>query len=322
VDTDKIEFNPSSFIKNEWFWAAIVAIAFTAGIIQDAGSFQQQPSPDHVSQQIRAINQKLLRPSSHQTAEYVLLFAGALMFVALAVIRIWRPLIRPVPAPAPVWGLWDALKVGALYILGAVLFASIFRPNPVAPMTDNRGWFADIFVRILVNGAIISVVIDERAGRWADLGFRGKLLRNILIGAAAFLALQPVLFLIQWGMSSFFEMVPLQESLRAIYEGKSASLLVIASFTAIVLAPLSEELLFRAYLQPVLERWFGWIPGIIMTSALFAAAHGDMFAIITTFVLGLTLGYIYNRTRSLAAPVCLHMLFNGVAVVGMLSRHS
>jgi len=212
--------------------------------------------------------------------------------------------------------------VGALYVLGVGVFAWIFNPNPVAPLMDNRGWFTEIFTRVLVIGAILNVVGGERAGRWADLGLHGRLLRNILIGAVACVALQPILYLIYAAMVALLNEVPLQASLQALLESPSASLLVLAACTAILLVPLSEELLFRAYLQPVLERWFGGALSVLLTAALFAAAHRDLYVIVPTFVLGLTLGYLYNRTRSLAAPLCLHVMFNGLAVLRILTARS
>jgi len=341
VDTNPIEFNWHSFLKNEWFWAAIVAIGVIAAILQDASRLRQQSLED-ASQQVRAVDMKRLWRSSFQAEGRLLqrhidkalphlairlidlsaLFAGAFILAALLVIRIQRPLLKPVLARPPVWGLWDVMKVGALYVLGAAMFAWIFSPNPSAPLMDNRGWFTEIFARVLVIGAILNVVVGERAGRWADLGFRGKLFRNILIGAVACVALQPILYLIYAAMVSLLPEVPLQASLQALLESPSTSLLGLAAFTAILLVPLSEELLFRAYLQPALERWFGGALSVLLTAVLFAAAHRDFYVIVPTFVLGVTLGYLYNRTRSLAAPLCLHVMFNGVAVLRIMAERT
>jgi len=341
VDTNPIEFNWRSYLRNEWFWAAIVAIAVITGILQDAGRLEEQSQED-ASQQVRAVDQKMLWRASFQTEgrlyqrrlnealphltirllNLALLFAGAAILAVLLIVRIQRPLMRPVLARPALWGLWDVMKVAALYVLGVVVFAWIFRPNPAAPLMDNRGWFMEIFTRLLVIGAILNVVVGERDGRWADLGFRGKIWRNLLIGAVACVALQPILALIYAAMFSLLPEVPLQASLQTLLESHSGSLLGLAAFTAILLVPLSEELLFRAYLQPALERWFGGAISVLLTAALFAAAHRDFYVFLPTFVLGLTLGYLYNRTRSLAAPLCLHVLFNALAILQVLTVRS
>jgi membrane protease YdiL (CAAX protease family) len=57
-------------------------------------------------------------------------------------------------------------------------------------------------------------------------------------------------------------------------------------------------------------------PAVFATALLFAATHSFAWPTpIALFVLGLGLGYLALRTRSLVAPVVVHCLFNGVSYV-------
>jgi hypothetical protein len=57
-------------------------------------------------------------------------------------------------------------------------------------------------------------------------------------------------------------------------------------------------------------------PAVFATALLFGAVHSFAWPTpVALFVLGLVLGYLALRTRSLVAPVILHSLFNGVSFV-------
>ncbi|MEZ5450584.1 MAG: CPBP family intramembrane glutamic endopeptidase [Thiolinea sp.] len=80
---------------------------------------------------------------------------------------------------------------------------------------------------------------------------------------------------------------------------------------AIILAPVLEELLFRGYL---LNRWtlkMGALPAMLLSSALFAVLHTDMLG---AFVFAVFMCLLAMKTRSLAAPILVHMANNVLAV--------
>lgn len=92
--------------------------------------------------------------------------------------------------------------------------------------------------------------------------------------------------------------------------------LVVAS--AVVAAPLAEELFFRRFLQGWLEKLLPEADGrmaVSVAAALFALAHlGQGLAYVPLFPLGLVLGTIARRTGSVVPCIFLHALFNAVSV--------
>ena len=92
--------------------------------------------------------------------------------------------------------------------------------------------------------------------------------------------------------------------------------------TAVVLAPLGEEVLFRGLLQSMFRRYLRrpWV-AILLTSILFSAMHfADIKALPALFALSLALGYSYERTGRLYSPIMIHMLFNLVNIAEALTN--
>ena len=83
-----------------------------------------------------------------------------------------------------------------------------------------------------------------------------------------------------------------------------------------ILAPLAEEVIFRgAVLRTMLEHWEGskrWT-AIIISALLFGLAHMNPAQIPHAFLMGVLLGWIYERSRSLIPCVVLHCANNTIA---------
>ena len=199
-----------------------------------------------------------------------------------------------------------------------------FPLNPARPFAVPGDWIAEIFVAILLVGATIHIVVAERGGHLRDLGIRGKFFGGIGVGLTAFLAIQPFLWLVgvleeRAARNGWIPEIPVQQILQVISKTRSAWVLALAAIVAVVAAPISEELLFRGFLQPALGRWTGRWLAILLSAAFFAAAHMDLYAMPLLLVLGIALAYVYDRTRSLAAPVALHMAFNGITLLSVFA---
>ena len=83
-----------------------------------------------------------------------------------------------------------------------------------------------------------------------------------------------------------------------------------------ILAPIAEEMVFRgAILRRMLDafdtRWH-WA-AIVITSALFGIVHLNMAQGINAFVMGLLLGWMFMRTRSIVPGLVFHFANNTMA---------
>jgi hypothetical protein len=80
-----------------------------------------------------------------------------------------------------------------------------------------------------------------------------------------------------------------------------------------------EELVFRGGVQGLLRRTWGADVAIVVSSVMFGFVHwiavtsaGRISYIATAAVLGLILGFVYERTRNLVVPAVIHGVFNSI----------
>ncbi|HEU5135942.1 MAG TPA: type II CAAX endopeptidase family protein [Steroidobacteraceae bacterium] len=83
---------------------------------------------------------------------------------------------------------------------------------------------------------------------------------------------------------------------------------------ALIAAPLFEEFIFRGLIFGGLRRSFGVWPATLASAAIFAIVH-PAFSIIPVFILGVCAAAVYERSRSLLAPMLVHAVYNA-SVIG------
>jgi len=95
---------------------------------------------------------------------------------------------------------------------------------------------------------------------------------------------------------------------------------------AVVIAPVGEELVFRGLLQTTLLRYLGrgrrWAV-VVGGAGLFTSVHfaASWQAVPAIFVLGIALGWLYERTGSLWPAVVLHLVYNAMQVTFVLTLY-
>ncbi|WP_169617802.1 type II CAAX endopeptidase family protein [Nodosilinea sp. P-1105] len=81
-------------------------------------------------------------------------------------------------------------------------------------------------------------------------------------------------------------------------------------FSVVVVAPITEEFIFRGVL---LHRWgtkWGVGAAIFLTSVLFGLLHANLIGL---FVFGVVMALLYLSTRSLIVPIVAHAINNAIA---------
>ncbi len=85
----------------------------------------------------------------------------------------------------------------------------------------------------------------------------------------------------------------------------------------VVIAPITEEIIFRGLIFGFIKDKFGLIAALLISSAIFGLLHPGHH--LSTFVMGLAFALLYYRTKSIAVPIVLHMVWNALATYGLLS---
>ncbi|MCC7350690.1 MAG: CPBP family intramembrane metalloprotease [Phycisphaerales bacterium] len=185
---------------------------------------------------------------------------------------------------------------------------------------------AGILVFIVGNGAM------RRGGMGGVRLDAGGIRRGIGWGAVGLFLIEPLIFwsgvlteLIyrKYGVEhpDAHEMLEVFGSSHALW---MQALIVV---TAVVLAPIFEEILFRGLIQTLISQGKSdlqspinrphagraWL-AIFLSALLFASVH-EPWTMPPIFVLALCLGYAYERTGNLWTSITMHALFNLVSVV-------
>lgn len=83
----------------------------------------------------------------------------------------------------------------------------------------------------------------------------------------------------------------------------------------VFVAPFVEEVIFRGFIYPVVERWLGRVAAIAATTLLFSGVHvgqlwGSWPAIVLITVVGFTLSLTRARTDALLPSFVIHLAYN------------
>ena len=85
-----------------------------------------------------------------------------------------------------------------------------------------------------------------------------------------------------------------------------------------IFGPILEELVFRGIVYNKLKTFNKKNIAIILTSIIFALFHTDIVNAIYAFIVSFVLVYIYDKYKSLKAPIIMHMSLN-ITIILMLN---
>ena len=194
--------------------------------------------------------------------------------------------------------------VGIFQFIG-VLIAGVDYTDINSPKTSGQHLIIGIF-DLLGNFLILwgfMKHIDEE--KFINLGFhfknRGK---DILIGILTGFLMMGIGFLILYAIN--------QIDFKSIVFSLAD---IVMSALAYVIVALVEEMLFRGYILRNFMLSFNNFTALIISSLLFAVAHGmnpnmDWFSYLDLFLAGILLGISYIYTKNLWFPIALHFSWN------------
>ncbi len=200
-----------------------------------------------------------------------------------------------------------------------------------------QGWqkiFADNLVMCI--GAIVTIAVMiflahvhfARQLKGFGLNIR-TIIKDFFMGFVNLLATWPLMmatitmtmFVAELIWGSDYQMQQHQQ-LEMITEYPQLPLRIMIVFVAVIIAPLLEEMLFRGFVQTTIRSFFNirnsaW-PAIAASSVFFAIMHEDPGHWPALFILGVCLGYSYEKSGSLFRPIFIHLFFNAYSITAAL----
>lgn len=171
-----------------------------------------------------------------------------------------------------------------------------------------------LFAEVAIIGVGVALVVRWRRLAWSDLGFRPSKRRWYGVAAAVALVVIPAaLALIEPIMVRFD--LPQQDLSPLLHAMNGSSGFLVVLFVMVSGAiPLAEEILFRGLLYGWLRRRWGVQVAVVLSSTLFALAHGTPESLIALVIIGALIAMLYELSDSLWPATLSHALNNGIAL--------
>jgi len=205
---------------------------------------------------------------------------------------------------------FPSLVVSAAAV-GLIILVTVIMSGLALPMFDEptNAWY--IFTTYLLSFGTSFLVLYLIRGRDRPLYFTkvpaGIYILLIVPTIALVFLREPLIHL-----TEYFFPIPemMTEQFSALSHWHPALFLTIA-----ILAPVLEELIFRGIiLDGFLQRYPPW-KAIIWSSVIFGIAHFNPWQFISAFALGMIIGWLYWKTRSLGPAIFIHFFNNAGAYI-------
>lgn len=231
------------------------------------------------------------------------------------------PELTPPPPSALQPRIWQGRDIAAglgliagafvLVVLGLGVYVGLTGNED----TDAPGVIATLFFEISI-GAVVLFLAARRGLSVRDLGFvrprRWGFIGLVWAGSYGILvAYQLALALLDRlgvDVSGLREGNPLP-----IDSSDGVALVVVLGLAVVAVAPLCEELFFRALIFRGLRGYWRLLPSLAVSGLVFGAFHGNLSVVVPFAFIGALFAWGYEESESLFTPIVAHLLVNGVS---------
>ena len=102
-----------------------------------------------------------------------------------------------------------------------------------------------------------------------------------------------------------------QQVSQMIYSGS----IFIEIASAVIAAPVLEELFFRGMIYKRLRDIVNVKAAIVISALFFGAFHGNLVQLVYAFIIGLMLAYVYEKFKTIWVPIVFHMGANLISIL-------
>lgn len=248
--------------------------------------------------------------------ELVLLFVGCVL--------LWRHGLSPAARATarnqpPLLPAWDIRLSDFFLFLWLVIFGAFASQITIASALQHFK-LSEIAKMFLTGAAFhVGMFLGAVIFRWR---FDHSTLRAptpstpspIRAGIVTFLIALPLITVVSLVWQGLLQALGLpadpQDLIEIFAQTKSSRLLAVMIALAIVIAPVTEELVFRAglfrFCRTRLPRWVAFV----LPACLFASLHLNLASFVPLAALGILFSIAYERTGNIAVPMIAHGLFN------------
>lgn len=236
------------------------------------------------------------------------------ILAAAALLYYWRMAMQLPASEAPKIDI-GRVDVAFASMLGLYIIAqtveSFGKQIQITPEAINLSILIYCCVVLMILGVLIGrdrnplIIFGLRWPKWKS---------GILVSLASLLAVYPIIFLPVTILHLTGVETETQDVVQYLGTAKGLAERLPMILMAVAVAPIAEEFIFRGYLHGVLRKYSGrWI-SLLVTSLVFAAMHRHLPAMLPLSIFAVALTLVYEKTRSLWAPIIMHATFNSITV--------
>ncbi|WP_394746863.1 CPBP family intramembrane glutamic endopeptidase [Spongiimicrobium salis] len=106
------------------------------------------------------------------------------------------------------------------------------------------------------------------------------------------------------------DFIPMPESMKLAYVKAASQTGVLTFVLMVVAAPILEEFIFRGIILDGLLKRYSAITAILLSSVLFAIVHLNPWQFVTGLIMGVFIGWVYYKSKSVFAAIIVHASAN------------
>lgn len=202
----------------------------------------------------------------------------------------------------------------AAFIVLAMTALCVFGALQQDMAAEKDTWFSltvsQVFTILLFSPAIIRVLTHPRIAR--PDAHRAAWFFGGLGGGYSFIVLYSLSGLPEWLAAA--TQTPMEQAVVTAFGQSPPAQQLFIALTAVIAAPMLEEIFFRGYLYRVLKRYTGVWPAMIGVSLFFGTVHMSLVQCLPLAMFGFILNMAYENTGRLSLPIAMHAAFNAVGV--------
>lgn len=213
----------------------------------------------------------------------------------------------------------DLLGIGLLI----ALFAAMHMQQP-EPMDESKKititplHLVISMIAQAVPGLIVIVILMGRGTnlseffglKWKNARYMAVIAPLGIIVTYLFIIGLSVIGFSDWLVYAFGKDIEVQPAVRLYQEADGVVLRIFLAISAVIVAPIVEEVVFRGYIYTVTKRYTARIFSTVVSAILFAVVHNFVPGLLPLAFLAIILTISYEFTGSLWAPISIHALFN------------
>jgi len=202
----------------------------------------------------------------------------------------------------------QSFGIAGIMILGSILFAPVIFLNK---FIDKEAVM--LLYYLLAVGITFWIVYLIRKRKTGNTTFDFKIENKLLIPFVIIAAIALLFGVI----SPISSLIPMPEFIKKVLAGAASEKGFFTFLLMVIAAPILEELIFRGIMLDGLLKRYSPIKAILISSFLFGLVHLNPWQFITGLFLGVFMGWIYYKTKSISFTIIIHASVN---LTGYLMR--